>query len=200
MISKKTLLIAAVIIALIVLYTTTVYIPKGYTVVTGKALYPEGIHLFQKYPFEDIKMVKLAECAKYNASAYLNDAYGVDVNVGVCWEIVPDVNKINDLNALYSHGRDNVDYKELLIYPSMMSNTKEVFRGFNVSTLDPYNLNVSGGILDRMQHDLAYKGIVVRDVTVSLPSFEALKEVIKEKKSSEDKRYFSFFLSAASID
>jgi len=181
---KKIYVLLAIAIVGIFIYSTTVYIPEGYTAVTrdGRSLYSEGVHPFQKYPFEHIRLTRLSEqCEAYDRYVELNDGARIETNIKVCWKITRDINKINDLYTLYAHGRDYADYQELLIYPSVMSNTFKAFDGFNETNLRAYDLNVSHDILDETQRDLADKGIIITEIQASLPGFEPFKEAIQKR-------------------
>lgn len=197
---KKIYVLLAIAIVGIFMYSTAVYIPEGYTAVTrdGESIYTEGMHPFQKYPFENIQMIKLSEqCELYSPNVKLNDGPIVSTKINVCWKITKDAKKIKDLKTLYNHGNDYISYEQNIIRPSLFSNTYKVFYGFNSSTLEPFDLNlnqtileINQDILDRERAELSGKGIEITKIEISLPGFETFRDAVTDaiKKRNEIKK------------
>lgn len=185
---RKIYFILAILFAAIVIFSTAIYIPKGYTAIArdGESLYSEGIHLFQKYPFEQIQMIQLSkQCDTYDKDVLLNDGSLVTANINVCWEITKDLNQIKRLHMLYDHGSDSSNYKTLLIYSSVIPSTYKVFYRLNASNLDPYDLNVSHDILNMTQHQLDDTGIIITEISISLPDFGPFESAIKQRNEKK---------------
>lgn len=201
---KNKIYAALAIIAIVgIIYSTAIYVPEGYTTVTrdGESLYPEGLHLFQKYPFENVQPIQLSrQCDVYNKDYVLDNGGPIKANIGVCWEIMRVADKIKglyllnddiDINQLarLDFRADPTHYKEAFIHPAIMVGSIKTIAKYNISNFNPDNPDIRQDIMKIAQQELNSTGIIVTEISISLPDFGPFESAIKqrnEKKKQEE--------------
>ncbi len=192
---KIYMILAMLVIAGMVIYSTAIYIPEGYTSVTrdGNSLYAKGLHLFQKYPFEKAEPIQLSrQCDVYNRDFVLDNGRPIEANIGACWEIVRAADKIKGLYLL----NDDIDmdqlarldfradptyYKEAFIHPAIMVGSIKTFAKYNISNFNPDSPDMKQDIMKIAQQELNGTGIVITEINITVPVFEMIKEAAKKR-------------------
>lgn len=193
---KNKIYAALAIIAIVgIIYSTAIYVPEGYTTVTrdGESLYPEGLHLFQKYPFENVQPIQLSrQCDVYNKDYVLDNGGPIKANIGVCWEIMRVADKIKglyllnddiDINQLarLDFRADPTHYKEAFIHPAIMVGSIKTIAKYNISNFNPDNPDIRQDIMKIAQQELNSTGIVITEINITVPAFETIKEATKKR-------------------
>ena len=133
---KKLTLVFAIILMFAAPFLTSIYIPQGYTAVSGNDhTYSRGLHLLQTHPFEYTQLIKTGlQCDSYEVLVMTSEGHNVKMIMDVCWRVERNASKIDRLNEVFGGDKEkisaniNQDYIKS-IYEFVDSDRAEMFYG-----------------------------------------------------------------------
>lgn len=133
---KKLTLVFAIILMFAAPFLTSIYIPQGYTAVSGNDhTYSRGLHLFETHPFEYVQLIKTGlQCDSFEVLVMTSDGHNVKMIMHVCWQVERNASKIDRLNEVFGGDKEkisanqNQDYIKS-IYEFVDSDRAEMFYG-----------------------------------------------------------------------